>query len=648
MLRRYCLLFSIFLFAANAMAKEAVIPLEHFNQMPLVQQPIISPDGKNIAVILNQGDTTQVAMFPFDDKSKMQVLLQLGTEKYRIEDISWANNERVLVSVTQPLFISEWKTRVRTNHIYSANIDGSDVIELRMKTRKKEKSSFYRNSPDLKSLLKEDPDHILVTMNNERDNFYSSIYKVNVNTGEFFKYLPNTKRIYSWGVTHTGEVLLGVGADKSYKNKTRYIYTRKDVDSDWKMVKTFEGFKTETFSVQSYDPNSNSIIVISDYKLKKKAMWRYHIGNGEYELMAEAPGDLDITGAIRRLDNKNWTIVGYKYNDNFVKRVYFDKNRNKFAQQITTLFNKSNLQANLYDWDQKKERYIISAISDKSPGKFYLYDKKTNKLNFWYAQFPQLEKANLAQVQPFDFAARDGMKLHGYLTLPNNVKNPPVVLYPHGGPFARDSQYFDSYVQMFANQGYAVLQVNFRGSTGFGNKYETAGYHQWGKKMQTDLIDALDWLKASKQADTSNACIVGNSYGGYAALAAGFQTPDRFKCIISLAGVADMTTTIADMKRWGHKAYVENAVTDNQYELEQMSPVNHAEAFKAPVLLIHGKVDSVVSYRESEAMYDALKRAEKQVEIKLYKYGTHNFDDAINRKSAMELMVSFLQKHLQS
>ncbi|NQZ23207.1 MAG: S9 family peptidase [Colwellia sp.] len=647
MLRRYCLLFSIFLFSASAMAKEAVIPLEHFNQMPLVQQPIISPDGKNIAVILNQGDTTQVAMFPFDDKSKMQILLQLGTEKYRIEDIKWANNERVLVSVTQPLFISEWKKRVRTNHIYSANIDGSDVIELRMKTRKKSKSSFYMNSPDLKSLLKEDPDHILVTMNNERDNFYSSIYKVNVNSGEFFKYLPNTKRIYSWAVGHNGDILLGVGVDKNYKNKTRYIYTRKDVDSDWQMVKTFESYKTETFWAQAYDPKSNSIVVISNYKLNKKAMWRYYIDSGEYELMAQAPGEFDITGTIRRLEGKNWTIVGYKYNDNFEKRVYFDKSRNKFAQQIISLFNKSNLQANLYDWDQKKERYIISVISDKSPLKYYLYDKKTNKLNFWYAQFPQLEKANLAQVQPFDFEARDGMKLHGYLTLPNNVKNPPVVLYPHGGPFSRDSQYFDSYVQMFANQGYAVLQVNFRGSTGFGSKYKTAGYHQWGKKMQTDLIDAMDWLKETKQADTSNACIVGGSYGGYAALAAGFQTPDRFKCIISLAGVANMTTTIADWKRWGNKAYVENAVTDNEYELERLSPVNHAEAFKAPVLLIHGKVDSVVSYRDSEAMYDALKRANKKVKIKLYKYGTHNFDDAVNRKNSMELMASFLQKYLQ-
>ena len=279
-------------------------------------------------------------------------------------------------------------------------------------------------------------------MSVEKDNFYSSIYKVNVNTGEFDKYLPNTNRIASWAITHTGEVLLGVGRDKNYKINTRYIYTRKNVDSDWQMVKTFEPYKTESFWVQQYDPKTDSIIVISDYKLNKKAMWRYHIGSGEYELIAQAPGKFDVTGAIWRLEEKKWTIVGFKYNDNFVRRVYFDISNNKFAQQITNLFNKSNLQANLYDWDKSKQRYIISVISDKSPRKYYLYDKKTNKINFWYTQFPQLEKANLAQVQPFEFEARDGMKLHGYLTLPNNVKNPPVVLYPHGGPFARDSQYF--------------------------------------------------------------------------------------------------------------------------------------------------------------------------------------------------------------
>jgi len=646
-MQRYLIVFiSLFLLSTNLLAKEGQIPLEYFNQMPMVEEPIISPDGKNIAVIFNQGELTQVALFPFDDKSQMKVILQLGTEKYRIESIDWANNERILVSVSQPMYIDDWKARVRTNHLYSANIDGSSVFELRKIAKNQRETTFYKNSPILKSLLNNDPDHILVTMYDERDNNYTSVFKVNVNTGEFNKYLPNSNRIIGWGVTNSGDVLLGVGRDNSRLNKTRYIYTRKDTKADWQMVKTYEAYKTETFNVISYEPEKNSIIVISDYKLGKDALWRFDIPSGEYTLLGEAPGQLDIRGAITRLEGNKRSVIGFTYNDNFIKRVYFDKNSNQFSQQIASIFNKKNLQANVYHADKNKQRFIIYAISDKSPGKYYLYDKKTNKLNFWYAQYPKLERSKLATVTPFNFKARDGMDLHGYLTLPNDVKNPPVVLFPHGGPFARDSQYFDPYVQMFASKGYAVLQVNYRGSEGYGNKYTTAGYHQWGKKMQTDLIDALAWLKESKQADTNNACIVGASYGGYAALAAGYQTPNTFKCIASIAGTANMQTTLSDWKRWGFNNYVKNAVTDDEQELKKLSPVYHAKEFKAPVLLIHGKADTIVSYYQSEDMYDALTKAKKDVDIKFYKYGTHNLNDAVNRKDAMELIASFLEKHL--
>jgi len=220
------------------------------------------------------------------------------------------------------------------------------------------------------------------------------------------------------------------------------------------------------------------------------------------------------------------------------------------------------------------------------------------------------------------------------------------VLFPHGGPFARDSQYFNPFVQLFASRGYAVLQVNFRGSTGFGNEYETAGYLQWGKKMQTDLLDAMDWVGKNELANTDKACIVGASYGGYAALAAGHQTPNKFKCIASLAGVSDLKLQIAHWKHRGNSNYVENAVSTDEKEQEALSPFYHAELFQAPVLLIHGMVDVRVSYQQSEKMYDALKDANKEVIYELFENGTHHFNDAGNLKKTMELTVSFLDKYL--
>ncbi|XPF96038.1 alpha/beta hydrolase family protein [Colwellia sp. RE-S-Sl-9] len=628
------------------MAKNASVPLEYFNQMPMVEIPTISPDGKNIAVILNQGENTQVAIFPFDDKSKMKVVLQLGAKKYRLHQLNWANNERLLIEVSQPLYIDDWNVRVRTNHLYSANLDGSDVFELRKRSKSKKKQDFYRNSPDLLSLLHNDEKHILVTIRDPRDNNYSSIFKVNVTNGEFEKYIPNKNRIVSWGVTPSGEVLLGIGVDDNYKKKTRYIYVRKDVNSDWLMVKSYEAYKTETFEPILFEPEKDSIIVLSDYKFNKKALWRFNIKTSEYTLIAEAPENLDVSGPIIKRSGNIKKLIGFTYNNNFIKRVYFDENSNQLALQISQIFEKNNLKANLYDWSESKTRYLIYAVSDKSPGKFFTYDKVKKKLSVWYSQYPDLENAKLASVQPIDFVARDGLKLHGYLTLPDNVTNPPVVLFPHGGPFARDSQYFDPFVQMFASKGYAVLQVNYRGSTGYGNAYRTAGYHEWGGKMQTDLIDAFNWLKQSKRANTDKACIVGASYGGYAALTAGYQTPDLFKCIVSIAGTANMELTLADWKKWGNRNYIDNAVTEDEAAFERLSPVNHAKEFKTPVLLIHGKVDTVVSYYQSKDMYDALKHSKKDVEIQVYEYGTHNLDDAVNRQDAMKLISEFLDKYL--
>jgi len=645
------LLHAIFLlltFSATTLAAPNKIPLNQFSHMPMVQAPDLSPDGNTIAVILNQEASTQVAVVPFDDNADIRVVLKLDADKYRIESLAWANNERLIVTVSQPLHLPEWGMRVRTTHLYSVKTDGSGMIELRRKARERDPSrvNFYRNSPTLFSLLHQDPDHILVTVSDRSDEFYSSIFKVNIVTGLYEKHVANSNRIVEWGATLDGEVLLGIGVDKNRHIDTRYLYTRDNIDADWEKVKTFEPYVTETFSPVIYEPQTRSIIVISDHKLNKEALWRFDIATGEYTLLGEAPGDLDVSRGITRLVGTKNTLVGFTYTDNYLRRAFFDEGSQALSQEIGAVFGQSGLQASLYDWDQAKNRHLIFAVSDKSPGKFYTYDKTNNSLGFWYSMYPHLEKANLASVQPFKFDARDGMKLNGYLTLPNDVNKPPVVVFPHGGPFDRDTQHFDPYVQMFASRGYAVLQVNFRGSTGYGRDYFTAGHHEWGKKMQTDLLDALAWLKNSKLADTDNACIVGTNYGGYAALTAAYQSPQTFKCVVSLSGSANMRTSIVQWRREGNEHFIEKVITQDEVELTKLSPIYHAKEFNAPVLLIHGKVDDQVSFRQTEDMYIALKRAKKKVKMKLYKFGSHNLEDEVSLRGSMALVEGFLDKHL--
>jgi len=641
----------IILFVAVTLSFSALaqqkIPIGSFNQMPVVDQPSLSPDGQRIAVITNRDDVTQVSIFSFSDPNDVTTLLGLDGEKFRIEDVSWANNKRIIVKVTQPFKADG--LQLRTTHLYSASVDGQSIFELNKRTGGKlTQWEFYRARPELLSVLPKEPNHILVTIQDVRDDYYSSVFKVNINNGDFEKYLPNQHKILYWHVNRLGEVLLAVGTDDDKTTDFRYYYTRKSVKSDWKLVKKTEAYRTATFAPELYEPETNSIVVVSDRKLNKDALWRYYIDSGKFELLGEAPGKLDINGPIWQRTGDSYHIVGFSYTDNFIKRVYFDPKSEATSKQIVQLFSKSGLQAFFYSRDEAQNRYIISTVSDNKSPVFYLYDKAAKKISPWYGQYPALSKVKLANVTPFEYKARDGMKLNGYVTLPHGVKNPPLVVFPHGGPYGiRDFQYFDPFVQLFASRGYAVLQINYRGSGGFGNNYLTSGYGQWGKSMQTDIIDAVSWVQQQKLADTNNACIVGASYGGYAALAAAYQTPKQFKCIVSIAGVADMDSQVRHWRRRGHKSFIRNAVNKADINLSPISPAFHAEKFEAPVLLIHGKVDTRVSYRQSTKMHDALKKAGKKVELKLFKFGTHHLNDAANRKQAMSLMVNFLDDHLK-
>lgn len=636
--------FFVSFYASNIQAKQ--IPLSSFNQMPMVQQPSISPDGKNIAVIINRDEQTQVSISPFNDPSNLLTVATLAGEKYRIESIAWANNERILVTVTQPIKYKFY--RLRTSHIYSVKIDGTNTFELSRKRKMQDNLDAYRSSPRLLSVLEKEPNHILVTVRDRRDNYYSSVFKVNIVDGSFEKYLPNGLKITRWQVNKNGEILMAIGTDSNEQTDITYIYVRKNNDAEWELIKKREAYKEATFEPKLYEEETNSIIVISNHNLKKDALWRYHINTEEFELLGQAPGNYDIDGAITRLEGDTRNVVGFTYTDNFVQRVYFDPKNESLNKQITSMFDKQGLKASLYDWDQAAKKYIIYGVSDVRPGQFFLFDSEKKKISSWYGQYPSLSKEKLTPVTPIEFEAEDGMTLYGYLTMPEGVKNPPLILYPHGGPYGiRDTQYFDPFLQLFASRGYAVLQVNYRGSGGYGNKYLTAGYSEWGKKMQTDLVDAVKWIKAKGIVDTGNSCIVGASYGGYAALTAGYQTPDLFNCIVSIAGVSDMDDQVLQWKNFGYQSYINNAVNGEEEGLDLISPVHYAKKFKSPVLLIHGKVDMSVNYRQSEDMFKALNKAKKDVTFKLFDYGTHNLDDAVNRKEAMGLMIDFVNEHIK-
>jgi dipeptidyl aminopeptidase/acylaminoacyl peptidase len=256
-------------------------------------------------------------------------------------------------------------------------------------------------------------------------------------------------------------------------------------------------------------------------------------------------------------------------------------------------------------------------------------------------------------VKPVAFNAADGTPLTGYLTIPNvaDPKNLPLVVFPHGGPAARDELEFDWWAQAMASRGYAVLQVNYRGSSGFGRKFLEAGYGEWGRKMQTDLSDGVAWLASQGTVDPKRVCIAGASYGGYAALAGAALQPGVYRCAVSVSGPSELGRMVA----WARENH---SLTAQRYWLRFMgadgvhdqaladiSPADHAGAVTAPVLLIHGRDDAVVPFEQSQIMADALRRAGKTVDLVPLDHEDHYLSSGATRLQMLRAVIDFLQKN---
>src|SRR6185503_15969183 len=266
---------------------------------------------------------------------------------------------------------------------------------------------------------------------------------------------------------------------------------------------------------------------------------------------------------------------------------------------------------------------------------------------------------DVGQVITIEYKATDGLKIPALVTWPAGVpeadrKNLPMIVMPHGGPESYDSVQFDWLAQYFANEGYMVLQPNFRGSAGFGEAFTAAGYHQWGRKMQSDITDGANALVKMGWADPSRVCIVGWSYGGYAALAGGGVTPDLYKCVVSVAGVSDLIAMLGEEQRTASwyslkMEYWKKLIGDpdkDRAEIEKVSPVNLAASYKAPVLLIHGADDLTVPVKQSELMEAALKKAGNTVSYLRLKGADHGLTKPENRKAALEAMGKFINANI--
>jgi dipeptidyl aminopeptidase/acylaminoacyl peptidase len=340
------------------------------------------------------------------------------------------------------------------------------------------------------------------------------------------------------------------------------------------------------------------------------------------------------------------------WSEDLPKQQFFDAELAKIYAAVQPMFDSGYVL--LQSWSRDRARVLLFGEKAGDAGAYYVYETGTKKLRLIGMRYPQLTAAeHLGERRAIKFRARDGTRVPAYFTVPAGVepKNLPLVLLVHGGPHARDAFTFDWWASFLASRGYGVLQVNFRGSTGYGYDWFDAGRGRWGDGvMQTDVEDGVDALVKSGYVDKSRVCIVGGSYGGYAALAGATVTPERYACAASINGVSDPEDMLKDAQRGGKSTMIAEwwgkSMGSDMEQLRRVSPLRHADKVRIPILLLHGVEDSVVPIEQSRAMNAKLQRAKRNVKYKELGVDDHWLSSASTRTMMLQELETFLAESL--
>lgn len=393
--------------------------------------------------------------------------------------------------------------------------------------------------------------------------------------------------------------------------------------------------------VLKYDEASNT----EDYQLLS-------LDTGKIEPTGFAKKDADIDLVITDI---NRLVYGFMYSGFSPTYKFFDEELDARFKSISDIFVDHSVV--LKSWNDDFSSLVVYATGNSAPGDFYLSEKDKDPA-YLASSRSNIEPSNLHPVGELSVKARDGFTIPTLVTIPQaslaNMKNLPAVLLPHGGPASYDSKGFNWKAQALANEGYLVIQPQFRGSSGFGLEHQQAGYGEWGAKMQDDLTDTVQQLVKQGFIDKERICVVGASYGGYAALAGGAFTPDLYKCVVSVNGVSDIRDMMSRAKYdYGSNhwvvSYWDQVIADGKGDdalLENISPSNFAENFRAPTLLLHGEDDHVVRIDQSELMHKRLKKAGKKVKFVELDGEDHYLSSGETRRQALKEIVSFVNKHI--
>jgi len=598
------------------------IPLRDFFRHPEKTGYDISPDGKYLSYLAPHNSRLNI----FVEKIESGETNRITNEKDRdISDYFWSNDNRIL-------FLKDTDGDENFK-LYAIDKDGKNPKNL---------TPFDKVNTQIVDQLEEIENEILVGLN-KRDPRVFDVYRLNIETGEMKLAAENPGNILDWVTDHDGLIRVATSSDGV---NTTLLY-RDNEEEDFKEIVTLN-FK-DALSPIFFTFDNKHIYASSNIGRDKKAIVKYDVKNGkELETIFEHP-DVDVTSLLYSRKRKVLTSIVFFTSKREI--VFIDEASKKRYERIKNEL--GDVEIYFSGNNKNEDKFLIRTYSDRSLGAYYFYDTVKDELTKIASVSPWINEDDMSEMKIIQYTSRDGLTINGYLTLPKNKdpQNLPVVVNVHGGPWARNNWGYSPEVQFLANRGYAVLQVNFRGSTGFGKKFWEASFKQWGLTMQDDISDGVNWLIEKGIADPKRIAIYGGSYGGYATLAGLAFSPDLYACGVDFVGVSNLFTFMDTIPPYWEPLLgvmhemVGHPERDKEL-LEKTSPVLHADKIKAPLFIAQGRMDPRVNVNESDQMVAAMKKRGVDVEYMVKDNEGHGFHNEENRFEFYDAMENFLKKHL--
>lgn len=617
------------------------IPVEDFFKRSPYSSFQLSPNGKYLAAISPIRERRNIAVIDLETRKARAVT---GVTDRDVNGFMWANDDRLLFFMD--------KDGNESFGIFAVNRDGKNPKTLVEPAETQIKQgSFVVRTAFVLNRLENDPDRVLVAIPRlSRNRVIQDVKTMDIRTGRQSIVERNPGNIAAWLTNDDGDV---IGALQLEDGKRRVLH-RPAGAGDWNTLVEFEdsngGFTPAWISDDGKRMLIRSNLSPDGTVRDKAAIYEYDFLNNQIGRLVFEHPEVDVGGVMSSDVTDQPTAVyfnaakpGYHFLDAEWKAIW---------DGIQAAFPGRMVSATSLTEDERK--FVFAVWDDRNPADYYLYDRDSNQMEELAEIYDWLPEDSLAQTEPVTIESRDGLQLPAYLTLPpgSDGKNLPMVLNVHGGPWARDSWGFNPEVQLMANRGYAVLQVNFRGSTGYGQDFRNASRKQWGLKMQDDLTDAVHWAVQTGVADPDRVCIYGGSYGGYAAMAGATFTPDLYQCAINYVGVTDINLLFETMPAsWEllRKEMIRDVgdPEEDKALLADRSPINHVDKIQVPILMAYGRQDPRVVLEHALRFERQLKLHEKDYQLIIKNKEGHGFRKFENQVEWYTKVIDFLDANLK-